>query len=63
MEKFENTVKIGQFIEVYHPKRGSVIMEVIGIKNNFVSCDLAGLEETVRIVPFGDSWRWECVTD
>ena len=59
MEKFKTKVKIGSFINVYHPKYGGVKMRVVDVHNNIVICDYKNIEEAVKLEPFEDSWRWE----
>jgi hypothetical protein len=63
MEKIKTTVKIGEFIEAYHPNRGAVKMRVHDVIGNIVCCELDGVEESVRIALFNGSWRWEVCTD
>ena len=58
-------VKIGQKINVYIDKLNrSDVMTIIEIlDDNIFCCDYHGIEESATAVPFGDSYRFECVTE
>jgi hypothetical protein len=51
--------KIGSMINVYHPHRGGVQMEVIDIHGNTISCEYDGIEYTVRLNKIDNGLRWE----
>ena len=61
----KNIVKIGQKIEVYIGRLNkSDTMTVIEIiENKFICCNYKGTEECAIIVPWYDSYRFECTTE